>query len=168
MRFTWVVRLPLYEEPAMECVAMDCELWLSLKQVPRMSLLKGLFIFECAFGPYFIPQLHYLLLLKWSPQLCQEFSEKKTWTERPSRKYWVWLLDISGENEPFKSTGIYLRSVLLWQAFKNKTSTLRHFKTLWIRLWYFRVSFVHGMKSGDWEKKNLYKTVFISLGFFPS
>lgn len=50
-------------------------------------------------------------------QLFQRFSEDGTCTEWSSKKKWVWLLEISGENGLVRGTGIYLNNVPHWQAF---------------------------------------------------
>lgn len=153
MRFSCTVMSPLCRELALGRVVMDCRFgcfWIKGLRGPFWRA----YALCVHLGPISSLSLTTFCFLNGVYSSVRNSQKTKLGTEGLGRKYWVWLLEISGENEPVRSIGTYLSIVLLWQAFKNKTSTLRYFGTLWIRLWYSRVSSVDGMKGKGPRKEN--------------
>lgn len=153
MGFTCTVMLPLCEELALGRVVMDCRFGRFWNQCLGRPFWRACAL-SVHLGPISSLSLTTFYFLNGAYGSVRNSQKTKLGTEGLGRKYWVWLLEISGENEPVKSTGTYLSILLLWQAFKNKTSTLGYFGTLWIRLWYPRVSSVDGMKGKGLRKEN--------------
>lgn len=104
MRFSFTAVSPLCGELALGHAVMDCRfghIW--------NKCLGHLFWKACALsvplGSLSSLSLTSLYFLNGAHSFVRNSQKTKLGTEGPGKKYWVWLLEISGENEPVKSTG---------------------------------------------------------------